>query len=80
MNGRRSEAPALLDYEPGGLSYLPRRKAVRRVTAGDAFRAGFFGGLGWWCAGVVIWVGCLLLGCLLVLLLGGLGAIVAALQ
>jgi hypothetical protein len=83
MNSTRrtvDTAPAIQDYQPAVGYYRRTKGAAPRLRPGDAFVAGFFGGLGLWCAGVVIWLGAILLGVLLVAMLGGMGAIARALQ
>lgn len=74
------EPPSIRDWEPVE-RYRGRRPARRAaVTAGDAFRLGFFGGLGLWCAAVFIQLCLVALGVVVIVAAGGLGAIVQALQ
>jgi len=71
-----SAAPPLQDYQPTMTRSRPA--APRPWRPGQLFAAGFYGGLGFWCAGLVFYLVGLIVGVMVVVAAGGLGAIIGA--
>ena len=75
--GNTRHAPPLEHYTPPSIRAQRRKQRRQPLRPGEAFAAGFYGGLGFWVAGIVLNIIAAILIGLVLIALGGVGALVA---